>query len=218
MNCSLFLHRQMSAHCSTPLTLARGMKHLPHPLSYKSQGGRDRSVSAHHCTPGAWEQLTQNSTKYAECINEEPDEWMNSSILLCAQLPAAQKQTPVWFISNSVKKDYIHSNNYNRCHCLWCPRAYINPQEGLKGYTRHDNRSFLQGWDWGLKYLFYKKEKHGLLGGSVGSASNFGSGHDLMGHDFKPCIGLADTSLEPAWGPLSPSLSVPSPPNSHTQK
>ena len=34
----------------------------------------------------------------------------------------------------------------------------------------------------------------------------FGSGHDLMVHEFKPHIGLYADSVEPAWDPLSLSL------------
>ena len=36
----------------------------------------------------------------------------------------------------------------------------------------------------------------------------FGSGHDLTIHEFEP-IGLHADSMEPAWDPLSPSLSAP---------
>ena len=49
----------------------------------------------------------------------------------------------------------------------------------------------------------------GPLGGSVGYASDFGSGHDLMAHEFKPHVGVTAVSTEPAWDPLSPSLSLP---------
>ena len=38
---------------------------------------------------------------------------------------------------------------------------------------------------------------------------DFSSGHDLMVHEFEPCIGLCDGSAEPAWDSLSPSLSAP---------
>ena len=37
----------------------------------------------------------------------------------------------------------------------------------------------------------------GRLGGSVGWASDFYSGHDLPVHEFKPCVGLCADSLEP---------------------
>ena len=40
---------------------------------------------------------------------------------------------------------------------------------------------------------------------------DFGSGHDLTVHEFKPCIRLASVSIEPASDPLSPSLSAPVP-------
>ena len=51
----------------------------------------------------------------------------------------------------------------------------------------------------------------GHLGGSVGWASGFGSGHDLMVCEFEPHVGLcADSSeLEPASDSVSPSLSAP---------
>ena len=43
---------------------------------------------------------------------------------------------------------------------------------------------------------------------------DFSSGHELMVHKFKPCIGLCADSTEPAWNSLS-SLSAP-PPLMHT--
>ena len=39
----------------------------------------------------------------------------------------------------------------------------------------------------------------GHLGGSVGWASNFGSGHDLMVCGFDPGVGLRADSSEPGW-------------------
>ena len=33
---------------------------------------------------------------------------------------------------------------------------------------------------------------------------DFGSGHDLTAHEFKPCVGLCTDSMEPAWDFLSP--------------
>ena len=38
---------------------------------------------------------------------------------------------------------------------------------------------------------------------------DFGSGHDLMVHEFKSCVGLGTDSAEPAWDSLSPPLSLP---------
>ena len=38
----------------------------------------------------------------------------------------------------------------------------------------------------------------------------FGSGHDLMVHEFEPLIGLCADSEKLAWDSRSPSLSVPS--------
>ena len=52
----------------------------------------------------------------------------------------------------------------------------------------------------------------GRLGGSVGKASDFGSGHDLTVCKFEPRVRLcADTSrsLEPASDSVSPPLSDP---------
>ena len=40
---------------------------------------------------------------------------------------------------------------------------------------------------------------------------DFCSGHDLRVCEFEPCIGLSADSAEPAWGSLSPSLSLPLP-------
>ena len=38
---------------------------------------------------------------------------------------------------------------------------------------------------------------------------DFGSGHDLMVHEFEPRIELCTDSVEPAWDSLSPPLSPP---------
>ena len=43
------------------------------------------------------------------------------------------------------------------------------------------------------------------------SALDFGSGHDLTVHEFKPHVGLWADSVEAAGNSLSPSLSAPSP-------
>ena len=50
----------------------------------------------------------------------------------------------------------------------------------------------------------------GGLGGSVGWASNFSSGHDVTVREFEPCIGLCvdRQSLERASDSVSPSLSA----------
>ena len=61
--------------------------------------------------------------------------------------------------------------------------------------------------------LFYiKNGVGGRLGGPVGWASDFSSGHDLKVLGFKPhVLGSVPTvqSLEPASDPVSPSLSAP---------
>ena len=49
------------------------------------------------------------------------------------------------------------------------------------------------------------------LSGSVGQVSDFGSGHDLTVHEFKPQIGLSVVSTDLASDPLFPSLSAPPP-------
>ena len=49
----------------------------------------------------------------------------------------------------------------------------------------------------------------GCLGGLVGGASDFDSGHDLMVLEFQPHIGLAAVSAEPSLDPLSLSPSSP---------
>ena len=59
----------------------------------------------------------------------------------------------------------------------------------------------------GKLVLALKKTKPGRLGGSVGSASDFGSRHDLVVRGFEPHIGLCADSAGPAWD--SPSLSLP---------
>ena len=53
----------------------------------------------------------------------------------------------------------------------------------------------------------FQKEIKRHLGGSVGWASNIGSGHDLTVCEFEPCIRLSAVSTELASDPLSPSLS-----------
>ena len=40
---------------------------------------------------------------------------------------------------------------------------------------------------------------------------DFGSGHDVVVHGFKPHIRLCADSVESAWDSLSPSLSAPLP-------
>ena len=40
---------------------------------------------------------------------------------------------------------------------------------------------------------------------------DFGSGHDLMVHEFKPRVGFSAESTEPAWDSLSLSLAAPLP-------
>ena len=58
-----------------------------------------------------------------------------------------------------------------------------------------------------------KNEKIGGPGGSVGRASDFGSGHDLAVREFEPPSGsvLTARSLEPASDSVSPSSSTPLP-------
>ena len=41
---------------------------------------------------------------------------------------------------------------------------------------------------------------------------DLGSGHDLAVHGFKPLIRLGTDGTEPAWGFLSPFLSLSAPP------
>ena len=56
-----------------------------------------------------------------------------------------------------------------------------------------------------------KKKNKGHVGGSVGEASDFGSGRDLAVHGFEPRVGLCADSSEPGacfgfWVSLSLSL------------
>ena len=46
-------------------------------------------------------------------------------------------------------------------------------------------------------FTWYQKVDWGCLGGSVSSASNFSSGHDLTVHEFKPLVRLCADSSEP---------------------
>ena len=55
---------------------------------------------------------------------------------------------------------------------------------------------------------FENKFAQGHLGDSVCSASDFGSGHDLIVCGFKP-VKLCTKSVEPACDSLSPSLPLP---------
>ena len=50
---------------------------------------------------------------------------------------------------------------------------------------------------WFFQVSPYKGYLSGCLSGSVGKAPNFGSGHDLMIHEFDPCVRLCADSLEP---------------------
>ena len=43
-----------------------------------------------------------------------------------------------------------------------------------------------------------KRQNEGRLGGSVGEASDFGSGHDLTVRGLEPHVGLCTDSAEPA--------------------
>ena len=69
--------------------------------------------------------------------------------------------------------------------------------------------------EWGRICRSFTSEAliQGHLGGSVGWASDFGSGLDLTIHEFEPRIRLVLTaqSLEPALNSVSPSLSAPAP-------
>ena len=37
---------------------------------------------------------------------------------------------------------------------------------------------------------------------------DFGSGHDLIVCEFKPCVGLCTDSVDPAWNPLSLKIKI----------
>ena len=64
---------------------------------------------------------------------------------------------------------------------------------------------------WFLLSLTLKVPCQGSLGGSVGWASDFGSGHDLVVCEFKPRIRLCADSSEPGACFESPPLSLPLP-------
>ena len=54
-----------------------------------------------------------------------------------------------------------------------------------------------------------RREEEGRVVQSVKCPTlNFGSGHDLMVYEIKPCVGLCTDSVEPAWD----SCSLPLPP------
>ena len=55
-------------------------------------------------------------------------------------------------------------------------------------------------WWLGVSFSFKPSKKGsmlGCLGGSVGKASDFGSGHDLAVREFEPHVGLCADSSEP---------------------
>ena len=65
----------------------------------------------------------------------------------------------------------------------------------------------------GIYLLFKLKISMVCLGGSVGSVSDFGSGHDLAVHEFEPRVRLCADSSEPgACFGFYVSLSLPLPP------
>ena len=57
--------------------------------------------------------------------------------------------------------------------------------------------------DWGpgqgerIRTLLLRRKGMGRLGGSVGWAADFGSGHDLTARGFEPHVGLRADSSEP---------------------
>ena len=60
-----------------------------------------------------------------------------------------------------------------------------------------------------LYVSFQRGEAPGPLGGSVGWASDFNSGHDLSVHEFEPRVALCADVSEAASDCVSPSVSVP---------
>ena len=102
---------------------------------------------------------------------------------------------------------------------FWAQPAYL--PNFIRYYPKnwvHDRMQLLTRRNYKYTYVYsrvsnlpvkiFKDEMHwclqptlrispGRLGGSVGWASNFGSGHDLMVHGFKPCVGLCADSSEP---------------------
>ena len=68
-----------------------------------------------------------------------------------------------------------------------------------------------------LSYVVESGPQSGRLGGSVGQASDFGSGHDLVVREFKPRIGLCADNSEPgACFRFCVSLSLCLSPHSHS--
>ena len=65
-----------------------------------------------------------------------------------------------------------------------------------------------------------KAKAKGRLGGSVGRASDFSSGHDLTVSELEPRIELCADSLEPGscFRSVSPSLSAPNRSEEHTSE
>ena len=61
-----------------------------------------------------------------------------------------------------------------------------------------------------------KKNVLGHLGGSASEASDFGSDHDLMAHEFEAPVGLSAVSAEPASGSSVSLLFAPTPAHVHS--
>ena len=61
----------------------------------------------------------------------------------------------------------------------------------------------------GQKKGVFTKETEGHPDGSVGSAPNFGSGHDLAVHGFEPRVGFCAAGSEPGAWSLLPILCLP---------
>ena len=91
--------------------------------------------------------------------------------------------------------------------CIWHPACYsygsslISPLYEMKWKpeipsTAKATHKDLRLLKWSF-YFFKVIQPQGRLGGSVGKASDFGSGHDLTVCEFQPCVGLCADSSEP---------------------
>ena len=102
------------------------------------------------------------------------------------------------------------------------PDLEVTGSSPMLGMEPTNNKTKPKNLLCGCKLLHSYCEKHffntenlialGHPGGSVGEASNFGSGHNLVVPGVEPCFRLcAVTWAEPASDPLCPSLPHPTP-------
>ena len=101
----------------------------------------------------------------------------------------------IWYLSYSKTTQNKLTEPGRRWECGAAMWGYDrNPaQSGERGQREGDS----QVLKWEDRRIHLKIWREGRLGGSVGEASDFGSGHDLMAREFQPRIRLCADGLEP---------------------